>query len=322
MTTMDARPGRVHTTDLPSPRGPLSESVLEYAAGRSARLWAQRGDAPLDDPDGQLALWLLNCFDVAVDWGVIPDRLRSIPLRLLHLHLTRSFEEELQRLVPAADEEVELASHLDGLLRAPAVDLAATAAEVGAHAVSDAFVAKAPYLGFEADPHTFALARVEAPLQAIVAGIQAGEYGAGHDQTHAQIYRRCLTALGLTYADAVDTVPTASLAFANLAWLFGRETRWRGAAIGQLCLLELDSVEPCRRQIEAWDRHRLPADARRWYDVHVVADREHEKVVRDELVPALQTRTPWLVADAAFGADATWRLQQHVAAELTARWDA
>lgn len=322
MTTMDARPGRLHTTRLPSPRGPLSESVLEYVSGRSARLWAQRGDVPLDDTDGQLALWLLNCLDVAVDWDVVPDRTRALPLRLLHLHLTRSFEEEVQRLVPAVDDVVALGPHLDELLRSPAIDVAATACEMGPEAVQDAFVAKAPYLGFEADPHTLALARLEAPVQALVAELQAGEYGMGHDQTHAQIYRSCLTALGLTYADAIEAAPTASLAFANLAWLFGREVRWRGAAVGQLCLLELDSVGPCRRQAEAWDEHGLPDAARRWYDVHVGADQEHEELVRRQLVPVLQTRTPWLVSDAAFGADATWSLQQRVSSELVERWSA
>lgn len=320
MTTMDARRGQLRTTDLPSPRGPVSESVLEYITGRSARLWAQRGEAPLDDPDGQLALWLLNCLDVAVDWEVISDRVRALPLRVLHLHLSRSFEEELQRAVPAVDDGVDLGAHIDELVRAPSVDTAATAAEAGAHAVQDAFVAKAPYLGFEADPHTLALARLEAPLQAAVAEIQAGEYGVGHAQTHAQIYRRCLTALGLSYGDAVESAPTASLAFANLAWLFGQEVRWRGAAVGQLCLLELDSVEPCRKQIAAWNRHGLPEAGRRWYDVHAVADRVHEQVVRRQLIPALQTQTPWLLPDAAFGAEATWTLQQQVTAELVERW--
>lgn len=320
MTTMDARPSTLGTSELPSPRGPLSESVLEYVTGRSARLWAQRGDAQLDDADAQLALWLLNCLEVAVDWPVDVDRTRALALRLLHGNLERSFEDELLRAVPAVAADLDLLDHLDGLLRSPAVDTAATATELGAAAVRDAFVAKAPYLGFEADPHTLALARLEAPLKPVVAEIQSGEYGVGHAQTHAQIFRRCLTALGISYIDAVDAAPTASFAFANLAWLFGREVRWRGASIGQLCLLELDSVEPCRAQAAAWDTAGLPADARRWYDVHVLADAEHEQIVRRRLVPLVQEATPWLVADAAFGADATWMLQQRVATELVARW--
>ena len=320
MTSIEARPTPSRTSELPTTRGPLSEGVLEYITGRSNRLWAQRGDALLDDGDAQLALWLLNCVDVAVDWDIIPERTRSLPLRLLHLNLERSFEEEVQRIVPAVEEGVDLQEHLDALLRSPALDMAATAGQYGPEALRDVFAAKAPYLGFEADPHTLALARMEASLKPIVAEIQSGEYGVGHDQTHAQIHRSCLTSLGLSYADAVDTAPTASFAFANLAWLFGREVRWRGAAVGQLCLLELDSVEPCRAQVEAWDAAGLPEQGRRWYDVHVLADAEHEQVIRDQLVPAVQSATPWLVADAAFGADATWLLQQRVSSELLERW--
>ena len=320
MTTIDARPSTLKTSRLPSPRGPLSESVIEYITGRSSRLWSQRGAAELGDPDSQLALWLLNCLDVAVDWEIVDERARALPLRLLHLSLERSFEEELQRTVAAVDDGVDLQAYLDELLRSPAIDVAASAAEHGAHAVRDVFTSKAPYLGFEADPHTLALARIEAPLKPVVAEIQSGEYGVGHEQTHAQIYRSCLTALGLSYAEAVDAAPTASFAFANLAWLFGRSVRWRGAALGQLCLLELDSVQPCRAQVEVWDTAGLPASARRWYDVHVLADAEHEKIIRGQLVPAIGECTPWLVADAAFGASATWEIQQQVASQLTRSW--
>ena len=321
MTTIDARPSTAGAAELPNARGPLSESVIEYISGRSARLWSQRGEAVLDDPDAQLALWLLNCADVSTDADIDVERVRSLPLRALHWTLERSFEDEVQRAVAAVDAEVDLQLLLDDLVQAPAIDLAATAAEHGPDALRDVFVAKAPYLGFEADPHTLALARLEAPLKPIVAEIQSGEYGVGHAQTHAQIYRGCLTALGVSYHDAIEAAPTSSLAYANLAWLFGREVRWRGAAVGQLCLLELDSVEPCSAQVEAWDAAGLPPAARRWYDVHVLADAEHEVVIRDQLVPALESTTPWLVPDAAFGATATWMLQQHVAQELADRWE-
>jgi hypothetical protein len=320
VSVLDDRPTATSTNPLPTARGPVSESVIEYVTGRSARLWTHRGDASRDDGDAQLALWLLNVVDVSPDGGVDPDRARSLAVRGLHWSLERSFEDELQRRLPAVDPDVALQTHLDELLAAPAIDATARAIDVGADAVRDVFTAKAPYLGFEADPHTLALARLEAPLKPVVAAIQAGEYGIGHEQTHAQIYRSCLTRLSLGYADAVDTAPPAALAFANLAWLFGRDVRWRGAAVGQLCLLELDSVQPCRAAVDAWDATSLPTAARRWYDVHVLADAEHEVVVRERLVPAIETETPWLAADAAFGATATWVLQQQVARQLLGRW--
>jgi hypothetical protein len=320
VTTLDAPSSDLGTSQLPTARGPLSESVLEYVTGRSARLWSQRGEALLDDPDAQLALWLLNCVDAAMAADVDVERVRSLPLRALHWTLERSFEHEVQRAVTAVPADAALEGLLDDLLRSPAVDLAATAARHGARAVEEVFLAKAPYLGFEADPHTLALARLESPLKTAMAEVQAGEYGVGHGQTHAEIYRSCLAALGTSYRDAVEAAPTASFAFANLAWLFGRDVRWRGAAVGQLCLLELDSVEPCRAQVRAWDAVGLPQAARRWYDVHVLADAEHERIIRERLIPEIESATPWLVADAAFGAAATWVLQQHVVQDLVEGW--
>lgn len=322
MTTLDAPSSDLGTSQLPTARGPLSESVLEYVTGRSGRLWSHRGEALLDDPDAQVALWILNCVDVALAAEVDVDRVRSLPLRALHWTLERSFEHEVQRAVAAVPADTELQDVLDELLRSPAVDLAATAGQHGAEAVRDVFLAKAPYLGFEADPHTLALARLESPLKSAMAEVQAGEYGVGHGRTHAEIYRSCLAGLGCTYRDAVEAAPTASFAFANLAWLFGRDVRWRGAAVGQLCLLELDSVEPCRSQVRAWDAVGLPEAARRWYDIHVLADAEHERIIRERLVPAVASATPWLVADATFGATATWILQQRVAQELVEGWRA
>ena len=297
MSTIEARRPQLRTSALPAPRGPLSESVLEFVTGRSARLWSQRGEAALDDADAQLALWLLNCLDVAVDWEVRSERARAVPLQLLHLNLSRSFEHEIQGLVPAVRGDIDLGRHLDRLVAGPSIDLAATAAARGSEAVRDVLVAAAPHLGFAGHAHTLALARLEAPLQPLVAEIQAAEYGVGQAQTRAQRYRSCLAASGLTYTEAVATAPTGALAFANLAWMFGREVRWRGAAVGQLCLLGLAS-----------------------FDVPVAADRRHEQIVRERLVPELQARTPWLVADAAFGADASWTLQQRTASELLARW--
>ena len=80
-----------------------------------------------------------------------------------------------------------------------------------------------------------------------------------------------------------------------------------------LCLLELDSVEPCLREKDCWDAAELPAGARRWYDIHALADVEHAKVIGEQIVPVMEQQTPWLVADAAWGAEVTWVLQDCVA---------
>ncbi len=295
---------------LPAARGALSESVIEFLAGRSRRLWPTRPvaalGAHLDDGDIQLALWLLDVSQVAPFRGVRPDRVQSLPIRTLHWELEQVFEAELRRLAPTA-VPIDLLAHLHDLIGRPGSGAGTTPGTVRCR-----FLGKAPYVGWEADPHTLALARVEAPLKAPLVDIQSGEYGLGRAQTHAQVYRSCLAALGLDAMAAVDRAPAAALAFANAAWLFGRHHHLRGAAVGQLSLLELDSVEPCHQARAAWDAAGLPAEGRRWYDIHALADVEHAAIIGEQVVPTLEAATPWLLADAAWGAEVTWVLQDRV----------
>ncbi len=297
---------------LPDAVGPLSARVANLLAGGSAvRSIASIPDAGSGHPhdhDAQLALWMLNISAVSDFAGVEADRIDSLPARTLHWQLEGSLAAHLHELVPRRGN-VALGEHLDRLIDRPGI----LASELDAAAVQASFVAKAPYLGWEADPHTMALSRVEQELKPHLAEIQAGEYGVGHAKTHAQIYRGCLAALDVDLIDAVAGAPACSLAFANAAWLFGGHRHLRGASVGQLCLLELDSVEPCRRQQAAWDAAGLPEAPRRWYDVHALADVEHAEIIAERMVPTIQEQTPWLVADAAWGAEVTWMLQTCVA---------
>lgn len=305
------RPSSDPADVLPRARGALSERVIEFLTGRTRRLWSTRPtatvDAHSDDDDVQLALWVLAVTQVASFAGVRPDRVGSLPIRTLHWELEQAFEAELRRLAPVA-VATDLLGHLHGLMGRPG-----SGAGTNPSTVRCRFLGKAPYVGWEADPHTLALARVEAPLKAPLVDIQSGEYGVGHAQTHAQVYRSCLVALGLDVIEAVDQAPAAALAFANAAWLFGRHHHLRGAAVGQLSLLELDSVRPCQQAKGAWDVAGLPASGRRWYDIHALADVEHAAVITEQVVPTLESATPWLLADAAWGAEVTWVLQDRLA---------
>ncbi len=294
---------------LPAARGPISQSIVDFVTGGGGEIVdASSGVAgqPHDD-DFHAALWMLNVFQVADFEGVQPDRVASLRMRTLHWYLEQTFESQLRRLVPERPVP-DLLAHIHDLLERPGSTRGSSP-----QAVRRRFLAKAPYGGWEADPHTLALARIEDPLKPALVDIQSGEYGMGHANTHAEIYRRCLDELGTTVTDAVTTAPACSLAFANSTWLFGRDRRMRGAAVGQLCLLELDSVEPCLREKGCWDAAGLPASARRWYDIHAMADVEHAKVITEQLAPVMQQQTPWLVADAAWGAEVTWVLQDCVA---------
>lgn len=295
--------------ELPAPRGPISQGVVDFVTGGGCEVVdASSGVAgqPHDD-DFHAALWALNVLQVADFRDVEPDRVASLRMRTLHWYLEQTFESQLRRFVPPQPVD-DLLGHLQSIIDRPGSTRGSSPL-----AVRNRFLAKAPYGGWEADPHTMALARIEDPLKAALADIQAGEYGVGHATTHAEIYRSCIAALGMSITEAVAAAPACSLAFANATWLFCRDRRMRGAAVGQLCLLELDSVGPCRREKECWDAAGLPAAARHWYDIHALADVEHAEVVIEQLVPAMEEQTPWLVADAAWGAEVTWFLQDCVA---------
>lgn len=304
---------------LPSPRGPFTDHVLGHLTGIVPDLPAAPEEVGHDDADLQQALWLLNVVQVGDHPAFVPAAVSSIATRTLHWQMEQLFERTVRGSTGPARTD-DLGACLDQILDRPTVDAVSAASSIGPGAVRDLLVAKAPYLGFEADPHTLTLAALEPALQHVVAEIQAGEYGVGFDRTHAQIYRGCLDALGMTYADAIEAAPTASFADANLTWLFARDRRWRGASVGQLCLFELDSVKPCRRYVEAWNEACLPEGGRRWYDVHVMADAEHEEIIRTRLIATIERETPWLVDDAAFGAEASWISQQRVALELMQGW--
>lgn len=303
------RPPTPSLSTLPEPRGPVSQSVVDFVTGGGCEVVdASSGVAGQPhDGDFHAALWTLNVLQVAGFEGVDPDRVASLRMRTLHWYLEQTFESQLRRLVPERPV-TDLLTHLHDLIARPG-----TTRGSSPQAVRRRFLAKAPYLGWEADPHTLALARIEGPLKPSLVDIQSGEYGLGHASTHAEIYSGCLAELGTTVTDAVSAAPACSLAFANAAWLFGRDRRMRGAAVGQLCLLELDSVDPCLREKDCWDAAELPAAARRWYDVHAMADVEHAEVITEQLVPTLEQQTPWLVSDAAWGAEVTWHLQDCVA---------
>jgi hypothetical protein len=244
---------------------------------------------------------MLNIVRAGPVAGVDAHRASSLRTQNLRWYLERSLEDRLRSLV-AQPESSSLAAVVDELRRS-----ARSPSPTAAVAV-DRFATKAPYLGWEADPHTLALASLELPLKGPVAAIQSGEYGVGHGDAHATIYRSCLDALGFDLDDALDRSPAEAFAFANAAWLFGADPRLRGAAVGQLCMLEMDSVAPCAAAIEEWDRLGLPVAGRRWYDVHVLADEEHDRVVREQLIPTLEQRTPGLVDDATWGAAVTQAL--------------
>jgi hypothetical protein len=320
---------------LPSPRGPLSAWVLRAlrdAPGGRGRPPAP-DVAPGDDDllagdDLHLALYVLGELHYRSFAGV-PDVLEWDPdLVRVRLELERGFEAALRRAVPAhvvapaavpeavseiiaARESWSLSRHL--LERG-------TLAEVREFAVH-----RSAYQLKEADPHTWVLPRLDGEAKAAAVTIQFDEYGHGDaSRMHNTLFATTMRSLGLDprYGAYLDHLPGTTLATTNLITMLGLHRRLRGALVGHLATFEMTSVVPMRRYSQALRRLGAPVAARRFYDVHVQADAEHQLVARNRMVAGLMRDAPELAGDVLFGVEAVLHVEDAFACHLRDAWAA
>lgn len=249
-------------------------------------------DDVLGNEDLQLALYV--CYELSYrGFEGVPDEWEWDPAQLrLRRTLERRFETALRSVVPPAEPGVDVRSALASL-----------AAGDGGPSLSEYMesrgtldqarelaVHRSAYQLKEADPHTWAIPRLSGRAKATMVRLQADEYGGGvEEDMHSSLFERSMRALGLdsTYGAYLDLIPGVTLATVNLVSMFGLHRRWRGALVGHLALFEMTSVVPMSRYSRAMTRLGLGEDARRFYDVHVIADVEHEKLALEAMVAGL-----------------------------------
>ena len=117
----------------------------------------------------------------------------------------------------------------------------------------------------------------------------------------------------------LDVLPASALAISNLATMFGINRRWRGTLVGHLAVFEMTSAEPAGRYARGLERLGVPAQARRFYDVHVLADAEHAVLAR-RMAVALAGDEPHLAGDIVFGAQCVVATERRFANALLDRW--
>ena len=146
----------------------------------------------------------------------------------------------------------------------------------------------------EGDGHTFAIPRLAGAAKQALVHIQAGEYGTERpgQEMHATLFAATMTELGLdaTPNAYVDLLPAATLATDNLVSYLGLHRARRGALVGHLTVLEMTSVTPMGRYSRALERLGGSERARRFYEVHVLADAEHERIALREMAGRLADR--------------------------------
>lgn len=315
---------------LPVPRGPLSELAIQSLRSAPHTIpdatWT--GGGPLADEDLQLTLYLLYELHYRSFEGV-DDRWEWEPSQIaLRARLEAIFEHALREaLAPEEPPADDLAGQLRDLIAATHGPSLSRYLET--QATLDEFrefvVHRSAYQLKEADPHSWAIPRLTGRSKVALVEVQFDEYGGGRaERQHARLFADTMWSLGLDgrYGAYLDAIPGSTLATVNVMSLFGLHRRLRGAIVGHLAVLEMDSTQPNRRYGNGLRRLGLDGAATDFYDEHVEADAVHETLAAHDLAAALATDDPEVAADVVFGARAMILLDLAVARRTMDRWSA
>jgi hypothetical protein len=191
--------------------------------------------------------------------------------------------------------------------------------------VLEFMVHRSAYQLKEADPHSWALPRLDGGPKAAMVEVQADEYGGGKaDRIHAQLFADSMEAVGLdpTYGAYLDHIPGVTLATVNLMSLFGLHRRLRGAIVGHLALFEMTSSIPNRRYAAGLRRLGHDGRATEFFDEHVLADAVHENIAAVDLAGGLARQEPLLASQIVWGARCLAMLDARWGRFVNDAWDA
>jgi Iron-containing redox enzyme len=323
-----ARNARTAGARLPSPRGPLSQAVITALARTPGSFEAPPvpTDGVLTDEDLQLALYC--CYElhyqgsahVSDDWEWNPS------LLTFRAELEDAFETALRSALPddSGVTAADVPNALWQLSRDGGFSLSGWLLRHGTrfHAREIA-VHRSGYQLKEADPHTWAIPRLHGRAKAAMVTIQSDEYGGGVAASmHSSLFADAMTALDLdpTYGAYLNHLPAVTLATTNLISMFGLHRRLRGALVGHLASFEMNSVGPMARYSAWLGSLGVPARGRRFYDVHVEADEEHQYVAVDELVGGLLEVEPDQAGAVLFGAKSVALVERVFADHVVSAW--
>jgi hypothetical protein len=313
---------------LPSARGPLSSFLAESLADPPHDLagWPSADGGALGE-DHQLALYVLyelsyrgfREVDPAWEWhaGLIALRaeLEADFEACLHEQVSRPHAEParvgetIMRLVEE-DEGPQLSSYMER--------------KASLEQFREFLIHRSAYQLKEADPHSWAIPRLDGPAKAALVEVQADEYGGGRpERVHATLFAKAMRSLDLdpAYGAYLDRIPAVTLATVNLMSLFGLHRRLRGAIVGHLAAFETTSPIPNSRYAKGLRRLGQDEDALDFFDEHVEADSVHENIAVYDMAQGLAVAEPELVGDVLFGVSALLDLDGRFAAHVLERWE-
>ncbi|HEX5267965.1 MAG TPA: iron-containing redox enzyme family protein [Acidimicrobiales bacterium] len=312
---------------LPSPRGPVTDGLLEAlvgAPGSALPPFSGRCADPLADEDLHLALY--TCYElgyrgfagVDAGWEWDPGLLS------LRRSLERPFETALRQLtgptggVDAQRELRRLAGEEEGPSLSAFVESDGTAGNF-----RELCIHRSAWQLKEADPHSWAIPRLAGPAKVTLTSLQYDEYGAGDPvDMHSALFAETMRQLDLDprYGAYLDLLPAVTLAAVNVVSMFGLHRRLLGALVGHLALFEMTSVGPMSSYSRALARLGYGPEARRYFDVHVAVDARHGEIAVEELIGRMLQDEPELAGEMVFGARALTLLESRFTGLVLGSW--
>ncbi|WP_407359960.1 iron-containing redox enzyme family protein [Microbacterium sp. LBN7] len=322
-------------------RGPLSHAILsrltggEDSGGFDTSVLATDAVAAtadiVHDDDIQLALFLLYSsaygslpeLDADLEWDPALLTTRRI--------LEDAFERALRETVPMPEiPEPTVDAVGRALFALAAADTGPSlsryfARKATTQQAEEMLVQRSVYTLREADPHSWAIPRLEGRAKAALVEIQSDEYGGGRPhRVHAVLFANAMRAAGLdaAYGAYVDEVPALTLASFNMMSMFGLNRRLVGAVVGHLAAFEMTSSIPCRLYADGLRRLGFDQDVVEYFDEHIEADAVHEQIAARDLAGGLAEDRPELLADIMFGAAACLTVDGWSGAHMLDAWAA
>ncbi|MDT0381551.1 iron-containing redox enzyme family protein [Streptomyces sp. DSM 42041] len=329
--TAGARARRDGPAGLPGPRGPLSDAVL--AALRqppgTVRHWPSPTGADTDPFGEDLHLALQTAYELHYrGWRGVDDGWEWDPGLLgFRARLERLFLDALRGRAAGGEDAAAVDAELDALLVEPqhGSGVSHHLAEHGTWPQMREFlVHRSVYHLKEADPHAWAVPRLEGRAKAGLVAVEFDEFGGGRgDRMHSRLYADLMAGAGLDdgYLHYLHAVPAEALAVVNMMSLFGLHRGLRGALVGHFAAAEITTAPSARRMVRALDRMGAAPACVHFYAEHIEADAVHEQVMRHEVVADLLAREPSLAGGLVLGMQATALVEDDLAAHLLGAWE-
>ena len=294
-----------HPQHLPTARGPWSAALAEHLRGGRGPLPSAVPSDVLRDDDAQLALHVVYELSYRGYTGVDERMERDDEVLRVRHRLEDAMEAQLRSEIGIVPHDaVALLERLAAPGDGPSLSrFLEERSDLGM--LREFAIHRSAYQAKEADPHTWAMPRLEGRAKAALVEIQSDEYGRGvPGAAHAELWAETMDELGLdpTYGRYVDRLPATTLATGNLISLFGLQRRLPPALLGHLALFEMTSTGPMARYSAALGAVGVSARGRRFFDVHVEADAYHEVLALTDLVGGFVEDRPEAGREVAFGA--------------------